>query len=80
MGRPQNSMPGSKEHSAVLSARQVEHAGAALLQRRIITQTGINIPHGTIHHILRDENMADSNPKKSKRRKWVRYECEHYAY
>ena len=74
MGRPPNGMPGRREHSAVLSARHSEHLGAAALQERIREQTGMNIPHGTIHRILRDERMAEAHPKKGRRRKWVLYE------
>ena len=37
----------------------------------------MNIPHGAIHAVLKDENMAETHPKKAKRRKWVRYEREH---
>ncbi len=35
MGRPQNGLPGRREHSAVMSARHAEHMGAAGLQQRI---------------------------------------------
>ena len=35
---------------------------------------GIHIPHNTIHRIMRDGEMATGQPKKSRRRKWVRYE------
>ena len=77
MGRPCNGMPGCREHSAVLSARHWEHAGAAALRRIIARQTGMNIPHGTVHRILRDERLADSHPRKGGRRRWVRYEREH---
>ena len=74
MGRPPNGMPGRREHSAGLSARHEDHAGAAALRRIIAQQTGMNIPHGTVHHILRDEGLAEAHPKKGGRRKWVRYE------
>ena len=77
MGRPENSMPGRREHSAVLSARQGEHEGAVRLNGIILQQIGMNIPCGIIHQILKDENMAEEQPKKKKRRKWVRYEREH---
>ena len=51
-----------------------EHAGAAALRESIRDQTGMNIPNGTIHSMLRDEGMAEAHPKKNRRRKWVRYE------
>ena len=66
-------MPGRREHSAVLSARHSEHQGAAALQERIREQTGMNIPHVTIHSMLRGKRLAKAHPKKGRRRKWVRY-------
>ncbi len=77
MGRPQNGLPGRREHSAVMSARHAEHMGAAGLQQRIANQTGIHIPHGIIHKILRDEEMAEAQPSKGTRYRWVRYERDH---
>ena len=36
---------------------------------------GIHMPHNTIHRIMRDDGaMAARQPKKSRRRSWVRYE------
>ncbi len=74
MGRPKNSMPGRREHSAVLAVRCQEHLGAANIQDAVRDQTGINIPHNTIHRILRDEDMASEESRKGKKRRWVRYE------
>ena len=47
MGRPENGLPGRREHSAVLSVRYREHLGAAGMQDGIRDSTGINIPHST---------------------------------
>ena len=77
MGRAENGMYGRREHSAVLSAWQQEQLGSVSLQHIIKEQTGIHIPNVTIHHILRREKMAQKQPKKSRKRKWVRYEREH---
>ena len=74
MGRPRDSMPGRREHSAVLTARRENHVGAVRLHRRIEESTGMNIPYNRIHRILRDEDLASEQPKKSKRRKWIRFE------
>ena len=63
MGRPENGLPGRREH-----------LGAAGMQDGIRNSTGINIPHSTIHKILKDEHLASRQPKKSQRRKWIRYE------
>ena len=74
MGRPHNGMPGRKEHSAVLSVGMHDIAGSAILHHTIRKQTGISIPNQTVHVILKDNEMAASQPKKRKKRKWVRYE------
>ena len=48
MGRPENGLPGRREHSVVLYVRYREHLGAAGMQDGIRDSTGINIPHSTI--------------------------------
>ncbi len=77
LGRPKKSLPGRREHSAVLSAVSGECSGAVSLERKIERTTGMHIPHNTIHGILRDADIAEEQPKKSRRRKWVRYERTH---
>ena len=72
-GRPENGLPGRRERSAVLSVRYREHLGAVGMQDGISDSTGINIPHSTIHKILRYGHLASGQPKKSQRRKWIRY-------
>ena len=78
MGRPESRLPGRRKHSAVLAARTEDHLGAMRLHGIIIIiimdSTGINIPYNQIHQILRDENLASEHPKKSRRRKWIRFE------
>ena len=74
MGRPRDGLPGRREHSAVLTARRENHVGAVRLHRRIEGSTGIDIPYNRIRQILRDEDLASEQPKKSKRRKWIRFE------
>ena len=73
MGRPRGSLP-YREHSAVLTARRENHVGAVRLHRRIEKGTGMNIPYNRIRRILRDVDLASERPKKSKRRKWIRFE------
>ena len=77
MGRPKSGLPGRREHSTVLAGRQTAHLGATGLEGEIEEATGLRIPHNTIHEILKDEEMARNEPKKSGRRKWVRYERTH---
>ena len=73
MGRPEDGIPGRREHSAVLTTQTEDHLGAVRLHGIIRNSTGINIPYNKIHQILRDENLASEHPKKSKRRKWIRF-------
>ena len=77
LGRPKKSLPGRLEHSAVLSAVSDEYSGAVYLEGEIEAATGMHIPHSTIHTILRDADIAEEQSKKSRRRKWIRYERTH---
>ena len=77
LGRPPKSLPGRCEHSAVLSAISDDYNGAVSLEKEIERITGMHIPHSTIHVILKDADAAKMQPKKSKRRKWIRYERKH---
>ena len=54
-----------------------DHLGAVRLHGIIQASTGIDIPCNIIHKMLRDEDLASENPKKSRRRKWVRFERTH---
>ncbi len=74
MGRPRNCTPGRREHSTVLSAVSTKIHGAVNLERVIKPLSGIHIPHNIIHRVLRESDVAREQPKKSRRRKWVRYE------
>jgi len=46
----------------------------AVFLEKITDADGIHIPHNTIHHILKEKGLASEQPKKSRKRKWVRYE------
>lgn len=74
MGRPPGGLPGRREHSAVVSCCKRGRRMAVRLERIIMDAIGIHIPHHVIHGILRDEELAENQPKKAKKRKWVRYE------
>ncbi len=58
MGRPIIGLPGRREHSAVLSVRATNHLAAKRIEDIIENQTGIHIPHNTIHKILLENDMA----------------------
>ena len=77
MGRPKGCAPGRQEHSAILSAASDGTHGAAALERVLKLLRGIHIPHNALHKVLKDAGFAVSQPRKSGRRKWIRYEREH---
>ena len=77
IGRPEAGLPGRREYSAVISARHKYACGAVKLEDRIRDDTGIHIPHMTIHNILAEDDYILRTPKKSRQRKWVRYERKH---
>lgn len=74
MGRPFEGLSGRREHAAVLSHCGRNRRMAVRLEVMIEESTGIHIPHHVIHKILKDEDLAENQPKKAKQRKWVRYE------
>lgn len=46
-----------------------------MFPEKIIDDTdGTHIPHDTVHKILRSRGLASQQPKKGRKRKWVRYE------
>ena len=47
------------------------------LRGTIEKMTGIKIPYGAIFQILRAADISKKEPKKSKRRTWIKYEREH---
>ena len=65
------------KNTAVISARHKYACGAVKLEDRIRDDTGIRIPHMTIHNILAEDDCILRTPKKSRQRKWVRYERKH---
>ena len=74
MGRPVLTMPGRTVQSAVLANHEENRRNAVRLEKIIKNRMGIHIPHRTIHNILKTEKIAKKHPKKSRRRKWIRYE------
>ena len=77
MGRPQKSLPGRLEHSAIVNTRQGGHLSTTRLKEQILDTSGIDTSYRTIYRILRGENLTKKEPKKSKQRKWVRYERDY---
>jgi len=75
-GRPK--APGITEHERIL-IRQVHEKFrlCACYLEQILAAQGVKINHNRIHRVLREEGLAVNEPRKQRRRKWIRYEREH---
>ena len=76
MGRPRRGPPARSEQSAVLSARRALRSGASRIWGHLRT-SGMAVPKGVIHAILRESGDAVEHKRKQGRRKWIRYERKH---
>jgi len=81
--QPKLMLPGRKprpipreEVEIVRKAKEETGFGAVNIEK-VLSEKGIRMPHNKIHLILRKEGLAKEQPKKSRRRKWVRYERRH---
>lgn len=61
---------------AVLEVKKEMGFGACNIEK-VLSERGIRIPHNRIHRILLQKGLANNEPKKGKRRKWIRYERYH---
>ncbi len=72
--RPQ---PATREQEQlILSLHEQYGCGARSLENHVNAQNR-HIPHNKIHAVLLKHGLAKQEPKKQKRRKWVRYERRH---
>jgi putative transposase len=69
------SVPLSQEKRVMILEVREQHpvAGAVALEK-LLDQRGVHIPHNRIHRFLKEEGLARDEPRKQRRRKWVRYE------
>lgn len=74
-GRKSKAIPESQRQEVL--ALHKEHPLCACMMERILRERGVKIPHNRIHDILRDAGIARKEPKKSHRRKWIRYQRRH---
>ena len=59
MGRPQDGMPGRREHAAAVVGRHAQYrTGAARREACIERKSGPHIPHSSIHAIPRDSDLV----------------------
>lgn len=75
-GRPRKP-PDPVEEEMVLEMWGKHHVCAVILEHLIQKEHGERIPHNRIHTILVKHGYAKKNPKKQRRRKWIRYERKH---
>lgn len=76
MGRPRRGPPARSEQSAVPSARRALKSGASRIWDHP-RRSGMAVPKGVIHTILRESGDAAERKRKQGRRKWIRYERKH---
>ncbi len=75
-GRPREAITAS-QIAAVLEANSKYRLGACLLESILKTGFNVKMSHNKIHVVLREHGLAKKEPKKARRRKWVRYERKH---
>ncbi len=76
-GRPRSPDITKDERDIVKQAFERFRMCACYLEKIILFHYGVKINHRRIHRILREEGLAVSEPRKQRRRKWIRYEREH---
>jgi len=64
----------NKEKEIVLKARKEHPLSGAIALEKIIDIKGTHIGHNRIHHILKQEGLSQEEPRKQRRRKWIRYQ------
>ena len=62
------------ERNLVLETRKEHPISGAVALEKILDSKGVHIGHNRIHKILREEGLAQDEPHKQKRRKWIRYQ------
>jgi putative transposase len=63
-----------EDRTRILITREEHPLSGAVALEKILDARGIHIPHNRIHRILKEEGLALDEPKKQRRRKWIRYE------
>ncbi len=61
------------EVNSVLEVKKQMGFGAVNIEK-VLSERGVKIPHNRIHRILMENGLAKLEPKKGRRRKWIRYE------
>ena len=67
----------SERHRSLAKHIELYRFGARMLEVVVRKVFKIRISHNRIHMYLKAADLAHEDPKKKKRRKWVRYERKH---
>lgn len=65
-----------EEVDAVIGVKKEMGFGAVMIEK-VLLEKGVKIPHNRVHRILWENGLAKEEPKKGRRRKWIRYERRH---
>jgi putative transposase len=76
-GRPRNATISLRDAALILETYDRLKVNALTLERALKHSHGMNLPHNSIHAILKENGRALPQQSKQRRRKWVRYEREH---
>ena len=76
-GRPRNASISLRDAALILETYDRLKVNALTLETVLKHRHGLNLPHNSIHVILKENGRALPQPSKQTRRKWVRYEREH---
>jgi len=66
----------AEERQVVAELYKKQPMGATNMER-ILSLDGHSIPHNRLHRILKELKLACTQPNKSRRRKWIRFERKH---
>lgn len=69
--------PISKEEIEVIKLAKEKYGLGAVNLETFLKEKKIFIPHNRIHHVLKKLKLAKTQPNKSRRRKWIRWERRH---
>lgn len=76
-GRPKTYLE-EADKFLILEVHKEQNCGARRLEKIIEHKCGKQIPHNSIHQFLLENDLAQEDKKKKKRRKpWIRYERKH---
>ncbi len=64
----------NKEKEIVLETRKEHPLSGAVALEKIIDSKETHIGHNRIHRILKQEGLSQEEPRKQRRRKWIRYQ------